>query len=186
MPRRFIKNYLPDYHSIRRSGWLQILGTRLHHPALWHLHRRSVAGALGTGIFVAFIPLPCQMLIAAVLSIWLRINLPLTVAAVWITNPITVPPIFYFTYRVGVWMLDSEPIRFYFELSWAWLIHNLEIIWQPLLVGSLTVGIILGSLTYLVVLCAWRCWVILAWRKRLKRNREKTSSVGIRNAQNKA
>jgi uncharacterized protein (DUF2062 family) len=185
MPRRFIKSYLPNYHSIRRSGWLQILGKRLHHPALWHLHRRSVAGALGSGVFVAFIPLPSQMLIAAALSVLLRVNLPLAVAAVWITNPITIPPIFYFTNRIGAWMLDSEPLRFYFELSWAWLIHNLEIIWEPLLVGSLTVGIILGSLTYLVVIFAWRCHVILAWRKRQKRMQQKSAAVTIRNAQDK-
>ena len=169
MPRRFIKSYMPDHHQVRRSGWLQILGDRLHHPSLWHLNRRSVAGALGSGVFVAFIPLPGQMVIAAILSIWLRVNLPLAVAAVWITNPITIPPMFYFTYRVGAWLLDSQPLDLQFQLSWDWLAYNLGIIWQPLLLGSLIVGIILGSLTYLVVILAWRYYVIVAWRKRQKR-----------------
>jgi uncharacterized protein (DUF2062 family) len=173
MPRRFIKSYMPDHKHIRRYGWVQILGDRLHHPGLWHLHRRSVAGALGIGVFTAFIPLPGQMLIAAVLSIPFQVNLPLAVAAVWITNPITIPPIFYFTYRVGAWLMNSQPINFYFELSWDWLFYNLAVIWKPLLVGSLVVGTALGFVTYLAVILAWRCYVISAWRRRQKKLQNK-------------
>lgn len=171
MPKRFIKRYLPDHRSIRKHKHLQFLGDRLHDPNIWHLNRRSVAGALGMGVFVSFIPIPVQMIIAAVVAVWMRVNLPLAVAAVWITNPVTIPPVFFFTYKVGVWMLNSWPLNLVFELSPTddWLLKNLGAFGGPLLLGSLTVGAILGLLTYGAVRLAWRIYVVALFRRRRRK-----------------
>jgi hypothetical protein len=96
MPRRLLRRYLPDHRRIREHRHLQFFGDRLHDPNLWHLNRRSVAGAMGVGVFVALLPTLGQMAVAAAAAIWLRVNLPLAVAMVWITNPLTMPPIFFF------------------------------------------------------------------------------------------
>jgi uncharacterized protein (DUF2062 family) len=48
------------------------------------------------GLFCAFIPVPFQMLLAAPSAIIFSANLPVSIALVWITNPITMPPIFFF------------------------------------------------------------------------------------------
>jgi uncharacterized protein (DUF2062 family) len=165
MARRFLKRYLPNHQSIREHRHLRFLGKRLHDPNLWHLNRRSVAGAMGVGVVVAFIPLPGQVIIAAFAAIWLRINLPLTVTTVFITNPFTMPPVFYFTYKVGVWMLGTPPQPFAFELSLHWLWHKAGAIWAPLLIGSLTVGVLLGTTVYGVVRLLWRLQVIRRRRK---------------------
>lgn len=42
---------------------------------------------LAVGAFYAFVPFPWQMLLAAITALWLRFNLPVAVAMVWITNP---------------------------------------------------------------------------------------------------
>ena len=70
-------------------------------PNLWHLNRHSAAGGFGIGLFFAFWPVPFQMWLSAFAAIPLRVNLPLSVATVWLTNPITMPPIFYGAYKVG-------------------------------------------------------------------------------------
>jgi hypothetical protein len=120
-------------------------------------------------MFIAFIPTPGQMLIAGLASLWLRVNLPLAVAMVWVTNPVTMPPIFYFTYSIGAWLLHSKPLNLHAQLSTEWLLYNLGVIWQPMLLGSLVVGAVLAVLTYLTVSLAWRCYVVTARRRRRRR-----------------
>ena len=101
MPRKFLKRYLPSASEVRSRRSLRILGELLHDPNVWHLTRRSVSTAVAVGVFSAFVPVPFQMPLAAVLAIALRCNLPLAVALVWISNPMTMPAIFFFTYTVG-------------------------------------------------------------------------------------
>lgn len=172
MPRRLIKRYLPDHRKIRENKYLKLFGERLHAPNLWHLNRRSVAGAMAMGVFVAFLPLPGQMLIAAALAIWFRINITLAVTMVWITNPFTIPPIFFCNYRVGVWLLDNEPKPFHFELSLHWLLNETSSIWVPLLTGSLVLGILLGTVTYGCIRLAWRLYIIYKRRHPRKLNKQ--------------
>lgn len=172
MPRQFFKRYLPDHTRLRKQKSLHFLGERLYDGNLWHLSRRSVAGGLGMGVFVAFIPVPGQMIIAAALSMWLRVNLPLAVAVVWITNPVTMPAIFFFTYKVGVWMLSIWPLSLIVELSPAddWLLTRIGAIGGPLLLGSLTVGVILGLVTYAAILFVWRLHIVSRLRQRRQRH----------------
>lgn len=171
MPRRFIKRFMPDPEFIRNHRSLQVLSRWLHEPNLWHLNRYSVSMAFLLGLFAAFVPLPSQMLIAAVLAVWLRANLPISVALVWISNPLTMPPIFYVTYKVGAWVLRLPPREVRFEPSVEWLSGQLSHVWQPFLCGSLIVGLGSGLLAAGLVQVIWRLHVRLRWRARLRRRR---------------
>ena len=79
MPKRLLRKLLPDHRRIREHPHLSRFGARLHDPNLWHLNRRSVAGGTALGLFTSMIPFPGQMIIAAALAIWVRVNLPLFV-----------------------------------------------------------------------------------------------------------
>ena len=48
-------------------------------------------------------------------------NVPLAIALVWISNPITIPPLFYFTYRLGTLILGEPETVGSIELSLTWL-----------------------------------------------------------------
>ncbi|MFW6343056.1 MAG: DUF2062 domain-containing protein, partial [Halothiobacillaceae bacterium] len=80
---------------------MRVFGSRLQDGNLWHLNRRSVSGGVAVGLFSAFVPIPFQMVLAAGLAILLRVNLPLSVVLVWITNPITIVPLLWVANRIG-------------------------------------------------------------------------------------
>lgn len=145
---------------------LHFLGDILHEPNLWHINRHSVARAFLVGIFLAFIPMPLQMLAAAVSAIWFNANLPLSVVLVWISNPVTMPPIFYFSYKVGAWILNRPVLDFEFHLSWSWLSGRLLDIGIPLYLGSLVVATLSACLAYLVIQFLWRRKVRSDWQER--------------------
>lgn len=166
MPRKFIKRYLPDHAKIREHKHLQIFGNLLHDPNLWHLNRRSVAGAVTVGLLAAFIPVPFQMVIAAAFAIPARVNLPISVALVWVTNPITMPPIFYFAYKVGTWILSTPPKPFHFELTFQWLADELGAVWKPFLLGCFIMGMTSATLGNLAVRGLWRLHVVRYLKRR--------------------
>lgn len=169
MPRKFLKQLLPDPHTFRNRRELRLLGKLLDDPFLLHLNRRSVAGACALGLFVAFIPVPGQTLLAGGMAILLRVNLVLASATVWITNPVTMPPIFYFCYRVGAWLLGERADRLPYEPSMTWIWQELSWLWQPFLLGSLLVGSLAALLGYVTVQLLWRLHVVSALRSRRRR-----------------
>ncbi|HEX7035956.1 MAG TPA: DUF2062 domain-containing protein [Pseudomonadales bacterium] len=166
MPRKFLRRHLPTPSALRAHRALRPVGRWLQDPELWHLHRRSVSGAAFIGLFVAFIPIPFQMLVAAVLAVIARCNLPLSVALVWITNPVTMPPVFYFAYQLGAWLLDRRVEVGTIELNWSWLSAHLGDIGWPLLFGSLVCGWVAGVTAMVLVRVLWRLHVIRRWRAR--------------------
>lgn len=169
MAKKLIRRFMPDIHIIRTHKHLQFFGKLLHDPNLWHLNRHSVSGAVAAGLFMAFAPMPFQMLPAAALAIFYRVNLPISVALVWTTNPITMPPIFYFCYKVGTWILSRPEKHFVFELSWRWLGTELGRIWQPFLLGCFIVASVSAFLGYLSMRALWRWHVVRDWEQRKRK-----------------
>ncbi len=171
MPRRTIQRYLPDHERIRNHKSLGCFGKLLHKRSLWHLNRHSVATAFAIGLFFAFIPVPFQMVLAAGGAICFNGNLPISVATVWLTNPLTMPPIFYVAYLVGAAILDHSPAEFSFDgLSWEWIHNGLVHIWQPFLLGCLVLGVISAVLGYTTSHILWRIMVLRRWRRRHRLN----------------
>lgn len=166
MPRHLIKRYMPDPNTIREHKSLRFFGRLLHDPNLWHLNRRSVARAMGVGLFAALMPIPLQMLLAALLVIWVRGNLPIGVSLVWLTNPLTMPPVFYCTYKIGALLMGLPPRHLPDEMSWEWISGQLTTMWQPFLLGSVVAGVVLGVMGYCLTMGYWRWWVGRQWRLR--------------------
>ena len=169
MPRKFLKRILPKEHDLRREGYLRLFGERLRHPDLWHLSRNSVAGAVSVGLFCAFLPVPAQMLLAAGAAILLGCNLPIAVVSVWITNPLTMPPVFFAAYKLGAWLLNRAPRAVEFEMSLDWFLNKLGLIWEPLLLGGILLGLLSAGVGHLLVRLLWRLHVIRRWKERKAR-----------------
>ncbi len=170
MPRRWIKRYLPDHGTLREHPHLRRFGARLQDGNLWHLNRRSVAGGVAVGLFWAFIPIPFQMLPAAASAIALRTNLPISVVLVWLTNPLTIPPIWYACYQFGAWLLDMPPRVVNFTPSLANLLNNMQGIWKPFLIGSISFSLLSAAVGFALVRLAWRIYIVRHQRTRSARH----------------
>lgn len=171
MPKKLIKRFLPDHETIKNQKSLRIFGKFLYNPNLWCLNRRSASMAFAIGLFWAFIPLPTQMLCAAGCAIFIGGNLPLAIALVWLTNPLTMPFIFYGTYKFGTWILSSPNYPFHFKLSWEFLAAQMEHIGPPLFLGSGVCAIIAAILGYFLINYLWRYSVARNWQKRRLRTK---------------
>ena len=166
MLRKKLKRWLASMQAIKNTKSLQIFGQHIHDPRLWHIHREPIARATAIGLLICFLPIPFQMAIAAALAIVFYANLPLSVALVWISNPITIPPILYLAYKVGAYLMQYPKLDYHGQLSWHWFVSQLNLIWYPMLIGCLIFGFFAAIIGYYGMHLLWRLWVIYRWRKR--------------------
>ncbi len=169
--QKLIQRFIPDIGVIKNHKSLQFLGDKLHEPNLWRINRRAIVKAFAIGLFFAWIPSPTQMAFAAIAAIYFRANILISVALVWITNPITMPPLFYFAYRVGLRFshLPSPADNFVFSLEGLWASFG-DVIW-PFLLGCLILGLISSLVAYIGMDSYWRYQVSKKWADRKqKRN----------------
>lgn len=173
MPKQFIKRFMPDHHKIRTHKSLRVFGTLLHDPNLWHLNRRSVAMGIAIGLFVAFIPLPMHMLIAAAMAIPLRANLPLAVGVVWVNNPFTLVPMYYFAYWLGARLIGSsvEPRQTDLDPGIDWLLNEGWDILEPMFIGGVLAGLASALLGYSCIRLLWRAHVVHQLRQKQRHHK---------------
>jgi uncharacterized protein (DUF2062 family) len=170
MSRLSLKKLIPSAETLKHSKSLRFLGKLLDNPNLFHMNRRSVSKAFFWGVFIGLLPpVPVHTPAAATAALITRSNLPLTIAVVWISNPITIPIIMFAFYHLGRIILQLEPAPG-IEFSWAWLYHEFEIIWKPYLVGSLVGASVCAVVAYMASNYIWRLKVKRKWQKR-KNNR---------------
>ena len=173
MAKKLLQNllykFIPDHAVIKQHKNLQFLGDKLHDPNLWHLNRRSVSMAFAVGLFCAWIPTPGQMALAALGAFYFRGNLPVSIALVWITNPVTMPPLFYFAYLVGLTVLNLPSASFSLD---AVLSGDILL---PFLTGCLLIGVICSSVGYFGINYFWHYHVAKKWASR-KHTRKHPSS----------
>ncbi|AEG31528.1 DUF2062 domain-containing protein [Thiomicrospira cyclica] len=141
--------------AVKYSEWINRKFPGIKHKDLWRPNRNAFAKAGFVGAFCAFIPVPLQMPLAAIIAYFAKANIPFSVALAWITNPVTMWPIWTFGYLVGAWILGMPTLR-NIEVTeglgvWGWLIEVFPQIWLPLWFGNIFMGLLVGSILYLVI-----------------------------------
>jgi len=166
MPRKFFRRVSIRYPRNRPPAYLRPFRELLKHHAYFAVSRRSVTGALWIGLFIGFLPIPGQVAIAVLAALLMGVNLPIAAIGVWVSNPVTFFPIFYFEYRLGALILDIPVRQVNIEMSWHWLTTGLLSIWKPLLLGSLVTATVVASAAYIFVNLLWRRSTIARYRRR--------------------
>lgn len=141
--------------ATKRSAFLNKYFPRFKDRIYWAGDRYSFARAGFIGSFCMMLPIPFQMVLGSVLAYYLRANIPLATALAWVTNPLTMWPIWYGGYLFGTWMLGS-PDLFHASQgisigSSLWFEEVFPHIWQPFILGNLTLGVIFGSILYFII-----------------------------------
>jgi len=165
--KHLMRRIAPDPKTLKEHKHFRLLGRLLHDPNLWHLNRRSAAGAFAVGLFMMYMPPFGQALMAAMAAIAFRVNLPISVALVFITNPVTIPPMFYFAYLLGAWVL-GEPVAPFDLAFWGEPANWLTIL-EPLALGSLLCALACSAIGYLAVRLVWRWHLVRHVRRRRAR-----------------
>ncbi len=139
--------------------------------AFLSVNRHAIAKGMAVGLFVAFIPMPMQMLAIVLLQPLFRFNLPLAVALVWITNPVTMPFIYFVEYVTGGWLLHYDSLQ-PVEMSIQWFQDNFDNIMIPLYTGTLFYSSIFALAGYYGVQWLWVRSVRKQRREELRRRGE--------------
>ena len=105
MPRRFFRKFAVKRHELSEKWFLTPFRHMLHDHRLWGIRRKNVVPSVSLGLFVACMPFPGHYLLGALLALALRINIPVAVLTTFISNPLTMGPIYYFSYKVGAFLL---------------------------------------------------------------------------------
>lgn len=152
---------------------LRPFAAHLSSPLIWRFNRRGVARGAALGLFSAFAIPVAQTPFAAVCAVGARANLPVASVATFVTNPLTVPFIYFAAYLVGRFVLrmnadvagvlsaDVGAI----ERTLTWIVT----LAGPTYVGLLLFAAIASALGYAAVHIGWRLWVLNKWNRRRRR-----------------
>ena len=155
-----LKKYSPKRENIN-LGWLN---KHLTDPELWKWNKKSIAKGLAIGLFCAFLPVPIHILLAGILAVTFSANILLSLLVVWVNNPITIVPIFYFTYKLGASIIGVE-MDPEFEFSFGYLMDNFWSATLALWVGGLITSIVSATLGYFSIISIYKFRAL----KRVKR-----------------
>jgi uncharacterized protein (DUF2062 family) len=162
--RRWLRP-LPRHSNVHRYPVIKwFAGQARRRPYLWSFKYAQVVPAIYVGSVISLLPIyGVQILVALGAALLLRANLTVLVALQFITNPLTVVPIYAFTGWVGVVLMRAMgmgaelPAAMYYA--------------QALFIGGVVVGLATGAVADL----GWRlaAWEARRFRARLAQSRKR-------------
>ena len=164
---------MPTRETFERIRWLRPVAHRVLLPQLWRFHRRSVPRGVALGILVGVLIPVAQTIVAALLALPARANVPVAALTTFITNPFTTPPIWIGAYWLGSWMLrldaltQTRPLEAQLQSeAGGWLLWLTSTAAPALAVGLLAIAVVAAGVGYLAASFGWRWWTARKWRTR--------------------
>ena len=169
----WIGRNMPTRETFESIGWLRPIAHRVLLPQLWRFHRRSVPRGVALGILVGVLIPVAQTIVAALLALPARANVPVAALTTFITNPLTTPPIWFAAYWLGTWMLrvdaltDAKPLNTKITSEAGdWLRWLLSDAAPATALGLLAIAVVGAAVGYLLAAFGWRWWTARKWRTR--------------------
>ncbi len=166
--RRFLRP-LPRRANVARYPIIKWFANAARsRPYLWSFRRAHVIPALYIGSVLSMLPLyGIQLPLAFAASLLVRGNLTVMAALQFITNPLTVGPIYWANYVVGAWLIDLTGMGIGHDTLGTKI--------NALFIG----GAILGLGVAVLVDALWRflAWEAGRFRQRMERLRREAAGL---------
>jgi uncharacterized protein (DUF2062 family) len=111
---------------------------------------------------IGFIPMPLQMAVVLAFTPIVKFNVPIALSMVWLSNPLTMPFMYYMEYQTGNYLLGLEGLN-NIELSLDWFSNHWDAILVPLYVGTIPYSLGVSPLIYLLIN---KLWIISVQREK--------------------
>ncbi|MCR4321344.1 MAG: DUF2062 domain-containing protein [Candidatus Brocadiaceae bacterium] len=149
-----LSRLIPRQHHLNGTIFHRVIGDRLFDPRLWKPTQKSVSAGLAIGIFIALTPtIGVQIPLIILSALFLRVNIPVALAASWVTNPLTAPVIYSLQYKLGLWLSGAPDAN---ELAgFTGMLRLFFRYAMPLWVGSLLSATFCSSLGYVGIFSVW-------------------------------
>ena len=178
--KRWLQSITPDRTKLEQHWCLKHFTAIMLDRRCWAFNRAGVSRSFALGLFIAFIPptpLPVHLTTCALLGVFFRLNLPVLIATVFISNPFTWVPQVAGSLWVGAKLLGWDMIPFLHAISHHTLWADMRILWPPLLLGALVLGLIAAACGYVLAQAAWRARVLYELRRRRARSSERSIAL---------
>jgi uncharacterized protein (DUF2062 family) len=179
--RRWLKRVTPNRHSLEKIWCVKRLMALFPDRSCWTFNRSGVTRAFALGLFIAFIPptplLPVHLVVCAMLGVYFRLNLPVLVATVFVSNPFTWLPQVAGSVWVGAKLMGLDLMPFLHAISQQTIWKDLSELWPPLLLGALVLGLIAAAAGYVLAQGVWRARVIYHLRRRRARSSARSAAL---------
>ncbi len=116
-------------------------------------NRKNISKGVFIGLFFGFIPMPMQMLAVVAVMPFAKFNVPIAISMVWLSNPFTMPAMYYMEYLTGSFFLGTEVTHV--ELTMEWFSSNMKNIFIPLYVGTLFYSVTVSTAMYFLINFLW-------------------------------
>ena len=168
--QRWLRNITPDRDALEKLWCLRPFATLVCDRGCWAFKRKSVIRGFSLGLLIAFVPptplLPLHLTLCALLGILFRLNIPVLVATVFVSNPLTWFPQIAGSIWVGAKLMGMDLMPFLRGLTHHNLVTHLHQLWAPLLLGALVLGVLAATLGYVVGHAVWHVRVLYRLRRR--------------------
>jgi uncharacterized protein len=171
--QRWLRRITPDRHTLEKLWCLKPFGALVLDRGCWTFNRHSVTRAFALGLFIAFIPptpLPVHLVTCVILGTLLRLNLPVLIATVFVSNPFTWLPQVAGSIWVGAKLMGMDLMPVLHQLNHRNPWTEINQLWGPLLLGALVLGLVAAGTGYVLAQGAWRAHVLFHLRRRRARS----------------
>jgi uncharacterized protein len=158
MKKRYLRLVRGAFRSLRHPklrhrGWWRALTRPVSNRALWIPCRDTVAAGMAIGLFFSMVPLIPQSIFAAILAMRVKANVPMAVAACFISNPATNVPFWIAQISLGQWIIDTLhlPVPHFFARVQMQLPGVGTISISNFIVGFTALGLLMSLLAYPLV-----------------------------------